>query len=315
MLDVRRLRVLHAVVTSGSMAAAASELAYTPSAVSQHLSALEREAGTPLLERVGRGVRPTKAGQLLAERAGDLLGQLAQTEAALSDLRTGRAGTLTMTFFATAGPHLVPPALAQFRRRHPNVELHLNVCDPPDSVTNVQAGDIDLAVSVANGHEVTDDTDGLAWTHLMDDRYELIVPAGHHLAGRGEVNLADLSEETWVDTDAVLGPCREITDAGFAAAGFQPRVSVATDDYGTTQGMVAAGLGLAIAPRLALRLRHPGISVVHLTGNPIVRSVYVVVRAGAVEDPLLRTMCAVLVRSANTAKSVDESLPMRPAVS
>src|SRR5215216_743081 len=103
MLDIRRLRVLRAVVDTGSMAGAADELGYTPSAVSQHLATLEREAGVPLLERVGRGVRPTAAGALLAEHAAEVLGRLTAAEAALADLVAGRAGRLAVAFFPTAG--------------------------------------------------------------------------------------------------------------------------------------------------------------------------------------------------------------------
>src|SRR4051812_19474935 len=119
MLDVRRMQVLRAVVTSGSITAAAANLGYTPSAVSQQVAALERQAGIPLLERVGRGVRPTAAGALLTEHAAIIGRHVADAELAIADLRAGRTGRLAVRYFATAGDTLIPPALAALRREHP----------------------------------------------------------------------------------------------------------------------------------------------------------------------------------------------------
>ena len=116
MLDVRRMQVLRAVVSSGSVTAAAARLGYTPSAISQQVAALEREAGTALLERVGRGVRPTAAGLLLTEYADAISRQVSEAETALADLRDGQTGRLSVRYFATAGSALVAPAVARLRR-------------------------------------------------------------------------------------------------------------------------------------------------------------------------------------------------------
>src|SRR5688500_9300503 len=118
MLDVRRMQVLRAVVSSGSVTAAAAHLGYTPSAISQQVAALEREAGIALLERVGRGVQPTAAGQLLTEHAAVISHNLAETESALGDLREGRTGRLAIRYFSSVGPTLLAPALAKVRREH-----------------------------------------------------------------------------------------------------------------------------------------------------------------------------------------------------
>jgi DNA-binding transcriptional LysR family regulator len=130
MLDVRKLRVLCSVVTSGSISAAAANLGYTPSAVSQQVAALEREAGVALLEKAGRGVRPTAAGNLLAEHAADVMARLAAAETALADLRAGRTGRLRVHYFATAGAELLPPAVAEFRSRRPGAQLELRLREP-----------------------------------------------------------------------------------------------------------------------------------------------------------------------------------------
>src|SRR3954463_4855984 len=112
MLDVRRMQVLRAVVTSGSITAAATNLGYTPSAISQQVGALEKQAGMAPLEGVGRGVRPTEAGRLLTEHAAGITDRLVEAESALADLRAGRTGRLRVRYFATAGGAARPPARA-----------------------------------------------------------------------------------------------------------------------------------------------------------------------------------------------------------
>src|SRR5918998_5303222 len=148
MLDVRRMQVLRAVVTTGSITAAATNLGYTPSAISQQVAGLEKQAGLPLLERVGRGIRPTAAGRLLTEHAGRLAEQLAEAESALTALRNGCAGTLRVRYFATAGAALVPPAVATFRAERSGVELDLKLTEPTDPFEELAAGRADVAITV-----------------------------------------------------------------------------------------------------------------------------------------------------------------------
>jgi DNA-binding transcriptional LysR family regulator len=148
MLDVRRLRVLRSVVTSGSISAAAANLGYTPSAISQQIAALEKEARMPLLEKAGRGVRPTPAGRLLAEHAAGIMHRLTEAETALADLRAGRTGRLRVHYFATAGAALVPRAVATFRDRHPGVRLDLRLGQPPYLTDEGGAGTTDIELVV-----------------------------------------------------------------------------------------------------------------------------------------------------------------------
>lgn len=296
-LDVRRLRVLRAVVETGSMVAAADELGYTPSAVSQHLAALEREAGAPLLERVGRGVRATPAGRLLAEYTGPVLAKLAEAEAALADLVAGRTGRVGVTFFPTAGATLVPAAVAEFRRRHPAVELQLKVAEPDRALGALLERTTDVAVVVGG----PDRPEGTRWLHLLDDPYYVVVPGSHPLAGRPAVDLGEIADEPWVDTDSVPGPClRAILDA-CELAGFTPRPSVHADDYPTTQGLVAAGLGVALVPGLALGAVHPGVTVLRIRRHRPVRSIHAVVRIGCANHPTIGTVLDAL-RLAASAK-------------
>ncbi|MFJ3640834.1 LysR family transcriptional regulator [Streptomyces sp. NPDC090108] len=297
MLDVRRLQVLRAVVTSGTVTAAAAHLGYTPSAVSQQVAALEKQAGTPLLERVGRGVRPTAAGLLLTEHAALIGSAVAQAESALADLRAGRTGTLSLRYFATAGSTLVAPALARLRVEHPGIRIDLELADPDDPVQDVLRGRADLAVVVqprgraGDGHRVV---------HLLDDPYAAVLPEDHRFADRDVLDLHELAGEQWVGSEPP-GPCLEpVTDA-CSAAGFTPDFIVKSEDYATAQGFVAAGLGVGLMPRLGLRAPHPGVVVIPVRNPEPIRVISAVARETSLGQPALRGLLEAL-REAATAR-------------
>ncbi|ASO19810.1 DNA-binding transcriptional LysR family regulator [Actinoalloteichus hoggarensis] len=286
MLDVRRMLVLRAVVTSGSMTEAATNLGYTPSAVSQQVATLEREAGIPLLERVGRGVRPTAAGRLLTEHAAVISRDLAEAESALAALRTGRTARLTVRYFATAGVALMPPALARLRREHPGVRVDLTLADPEDPLPAVERGEADLAVIVSGGRRPRD---GVRLVPLHDDPYRAVLPKGHPLAARRVLDLADLADESWVGTEQA-GLCLDVLLDACAAAGFSPRFGVESDDYATAQGFIAAGMGVGLIPRLGLGNRHPGVVVRRVRRPEPIRSIYAAVRETAATGAALRAL-------------------------
>ena len=286
------MQVLRAVVTSGSVSAAADNLGYTPSAISQQLSTLEREAKTPLLEKAGRGVRPTPAGTLLAERAGAIAELLTTTEADLADLRAGRTGLLRLRFFQSASVSLIPPAMAKFRADRPDVSLDLRMVEerPLDELAK---GDADVAVIVV-GREVPA-VRGVRMVHLADDPYRVVLPKGHPLAGEECVSLAELSSESWIHGGLVPGPCAESLDAAFASAGFTPHVALEADSPYAAQGFVAAGLGVALLPRLGLDVVHPGVVVRVLQRPEPLRRLYVGVREAVADQPATRTMLSALL--------------------
>src|SRR3954471_2748911 len=238
MLDVRRLRVLKTVVETGSVTAAAQELRFTPSAVSQQISALEREAGTALFEKSGRGVRPTAAGTLLAEHAGGVLARLEEAEQALVSLRAGQTGQLTMMVLPSALSGLLPEAVGQFRRRCPEVALDLRPGEADEAFAALRSGAADLIVAVQPGsaREVPDD--GLSYVHLLDDHYKLVLPKHHRLAGRRTIELTDLAEDYWITTASCPGYCQLPVLEAWAAAGFTPRTGMDADDFPAAQGYV-----------------------------------------------------------------------------
>ncbi|GAB3810725.1 LysR family transcriptional regulator [Micromonospora zhanjiangensis] len=286
MIDVRRMQVLRAVVASGSVTAAAGHLGYTPSAVSQQIAALEKETGTVLLERVGRGVRPTAAGRLLTAHAAVIGRHVAEAETALADLRAGRTGRLSVRYFASVGPTLLAPALARLRREHPGVAVDPRLAEP-DPLPDVERGHADLAVVVRRPDTAA--PAGVRLAHLRDDAYRAVLPAGHPLAARRVIDLADLAGEPWVGSEPP-GPCRDALLDGCAAAGFSPDVVATSEDYATAQGFVAAGLGVALIPRLGLGTRHPGVTVRPVRNPEPVRAVHAAVRDTAPPHPALAAL-------------------------
>ncbi|MFI8521920.1 LysR family transcriptional regulator [Streptomyces sp. NPDC085481] len=290
MLDVRRMQILRAVVTTGSVTAAAAHLGYTPSAISQQVAALEREAGVALLERAGRGVRPTAAGRLLSEHTAIIGKAIAEAETALADLRDGRTGSLSVRYFTSVGPTLVAPALARLRREHPGVRIDLRLIDPEDPLPEVERGDADVAIVVRprdRRHQ------GVRLLPLLDDPYLAALPSGHPLAGRRVLDLADLAGEPWIGSEPP-GPCLDVVLDACAAAGFSPGFAARSEDYATALGFVAAGLGVALVPRLGLGARRPGVVLRRLRRPEPVRAVHAAVREGAADHAALRALLRAL---------------------
>lgn len=289
------MQVLRAVVTTGSVSAAATNLGYTPSAISQQVSALEREAGIPLLEKVGRGVRATPAGMLLSERAGTLSELLNTTETELADLRAGRTGLLRVRFFQSASVALIPPAVAKFRAERPEVQLDLRMVEE-GALDQVADGEADVVVLVV-GHDVPG-ARGVRMLHLVDEPYHAVLPQGHPLCDEEPVDLAQLSGESWIHGGLAPGPCTESLSEAFASAGFTPAVAVDADSPQSAQGFVAAGLGVALLPRLGFDIVHPGV-VVRTVRNPEpVRRLYVGVREAIADQPATRSLITALFDSA-----------------
>src|ERR671921_1778266 len=168
MLDVKRLKVLKEVAARGSFSAAAESLAYTQSAVSQQIAALEREAGTRLVERNARGVRLTDAGRALVEHADAILARLADAEAELEAIAGLRGGRLRLAAFPSAGATIMPEAIARFRTRHPAVELTLEPAEPEPSLVRLRAGEADLVLDITSGFRAQRD-DAIERVHLLDD--------------------------------------------------------------------------------------------------------------------------------------------------
>ena len=302
MLDPRRLQALHAVATTGSVREAATQLGYSSSAISQQITALERETNSVLLEPAGRGVRPTPAGELLAQHAERIFEQLAQAESELIALNAAQLGSLRLASFASAGAELVPPALAQVRAELPELDVTLRSADPEDALALLRRGLVDVALIERHGPPTGDD--GLAYHPLLHDPYRLLLPSGHPLAKRRTVKLADTAGENWVDLRLHKGCCRVEAHEAFERAGFTPHWVAEADDYSPAQGFVAAGLGLALIPSLALGVLRPDVVVRPLTrDNEPSRDVFAVTRPALTGTTAVQAILAALTASAHATRA------------
>lgn len=292
MLNVGRLRVLVEVAKRGSFSAAAEALSYTQSAVSQQIATLEAEVGTTLLERHARGVRPTAAGEALYEHAEGVLARLESAEAELAALAGLRAGRLRMASFPTAGATLMPLAIATFRSSHPGVELTLAEGEPEQIAPRLRAGELDLAL-LFEFEEPLPGIEALQRADLLADPMYLALPARHKLAGKQDLRLEHLRGEAWVQTSHE-SPCARYVVRRCHAAGFEPNVAFESDDYQTVQGLVAAGVGVALIPELALSFVREDIAIRELAPAPPQRQVFVAVPGDARLSPAAPAMLDVL---------------------
>jgi DNA-binding transcriptional LysR family regulator len=292
MLNVARLKVLDEVARRGSFSAAADALDYTQSAISQQIAALEQEAGMTLLQRHPRGVSLTAAGQTLVGHAEGILARLESAEAALGAIAGLRGGRLRMASFPTAGATLMPLAIATFRARHPDIELTLAEGEPEQIAPRLRAGELDLALLFEFGDSAG--TDELTRVELLEDPLYLALPREHKLATKRKLRLEDLRGEAWVQT-ASSSPCARQVVRSCHAAGFEPNVAFESDDYQTVQGLVAAGVGVALIPELALNpVVREDIAIRALSPRPPVRQVVAATPAGARLLPAAPAMLAEL---------------------
>lgn len=296
MLNVGRLRVLVEVAKRGSFSGAADALSYTQSAVSQQVATLEAETGMTLLERHARGVRVTLAGQALVEHAEGILARLEAAEAELSAIAGLRAGQLRMASFPTAGATLMPLAIATFRSTYPEVELTLSEGEPEEIAPRLRAGEFDLALLFE--FDEPEGAEGLKRVELLRDPMYLALPREHPLAKKSGLRLEDLRGEAWVQTSRE-SPCARHVVRSCHAAGFEPNVSFESDDYQTVQGLVAAGVGVALIPELALSVVRDDIAIRELAPSPPLRQVIAAAPTDARLSPATPAMLAILEDAAS----------------
>ena len=308
MLDVRRLRVLHAVSAYGSVTAAAAALGYSAPAVSQQLAALEREVGMRLTERAGRGLELTPAAQILVGHTDVLLARLDTAEADLAALRDQVAGRVTLAAFASAAASLVPAAWAALADSAPRVRLDLTEMEPEESLPAVLRGATDVAVA----HEydlLPRPLDPLfERRELLDDPVVLAIPADDPgplaaddpvpLAADGPVPLATLAGRPFLAPRQSTS-CAEMIQRACARAGFVPRVVARASDFQVLLSLVGAGAGVTLVPGLAARRLPPGVRLVP-PAEPVTRRVFTVSRRGGDRKPAVRVILDALSAAADS---------------
>ena len=296
MLDVRRLRVLHAVSAYGSVTAAAAALGYSAPAVSQQLAALEREVGMRLTERAGRGVSLTPAALILVAHTDALLARLEAAEADLAALRDQIAGRVALAAFPSAAASLVPAAWAALAVSAPQVRLDLTEMEPEESLPAVLRGETDVAIA----HEydlLPRPLDPLfERRELLADPVVLAVPASHPLAAESAIPLSDLAGQPFLAPREATS-CAEMIQRACARAGFVPRVVARATDFQVLLSLVAAGAGVTLVPGLAARWLPPGVRLVP-PAEPVTRRVFTVSRRGGDRKPAVRVVLDALADAA-----------------
>ncbi|MEV6095012.1 LysR substrate-binding domain-containing protein [Nocardia sp. NPDC051981] len=287
MLDVRRLRLLRELAHRKTIAAVAEALTYTPSAVSQQLTALEREARVPLLERTGRSVTLTPAALRLVEHTETILSVLEQATAELASARHELTGTLRIGAFPTAVHAILSPALVSLSRDHPRLELLVTELDPAAAPAALRAETLDIALLQEYDYVPLAPEPGLDTEPLFEETI--------HLAAREPGPLAAQSDSPWIaGTPGTL--CHEMTVRACLAAGFTPRIRHHADDFGTVLALVAAGQGVALVPDLGVRSTPPGVT---LTALPARRRTHLAYRRGTGAHPIV-TAARTALRAAAT---------------
>jgi DNA-binding transcriptional LysR family regulator len=267
LIDPHRLAVLREVAHAGSFAGAAAALHHTPSAVSQQIAALERGAGLLLVERSTRGVTLTDAGRILLATADAIHAELQAATQQLRALTAGGPQALTVITFPSAGEPLLAPALTAMTAGdgHP-VEVTVIEAEPEEALASVRDGRADLAL-LFHFHTAAPPRGWPAaagpgtYIPLVAEPLRLLVPAGHPLAGRPAVSLAEAARERWIQGWGDVG---DVTDMLAALGGFRPQVACRSSDYRFMSALVGAGVGVAVVPSLAL------------TGSPLVRDLPII---------------------------------------
>ncbi len=293
MLDVHRLRVFRAVVASGSVHAAATNLGYTASAVSQHVTALQRETGLVLMTRSGRGVEPTSAGRALAAEIDGVLSRLSGVESFVADLREGRAGTLSVAYFASIGAAWMPSVVRALLRDLPGIRLDLSLRD--DIALPDERVDVQIAVAPRSFRP----SPGRRAVHLLDEPYVVVLPRSHPLAGEAAIELARLAGDRWVDNDFARGWCRQNVIDACRAAGFSPPFHVEAHDYRTAVAFVDAGIGITVLPRIGADALPPGAVAVPVTNPAPQRSIHALVQTAVFDTPPVRRVLELLTEAAD----------------
>jgi DNA-binding transcriptional LysR family regulator len=302
MLNSGRLVVFREVVAHGSFSTAAEALSYSQSAVSQAIATLESETGAPLIERRRGGVRPTAAGAALGAHIGGILARMEAAETEIAAIAAGHGGQLRTASFPTAGATLMPQAIAAFRASHPGVDVTLAEGDPEEVAPRLRAGEFDLALLFEFEGIGERLGAGIRRFELFEDPLHLALPRDHPLAGRERLRLEDLRDEAWVQTSAASACGRQVIRSCHAA-GFEPSVSFESDDYQTVQGLVAAGVGVALIPQLALATVREDICVRPLDPTSPVRRVFAATPRAAAVTPAVATMLDVLREAGRRAES------------
>ncbi|GAA0919261.1 LysR family transcriptional regulator [Pseudonocardia zijingensis] len=290
--DLTRLRILEAIGRLGSMTAAAEELNYSPSAVSQQMKRLASDVRTPVLYRHPKGVSLTEAGTAIVGAARNVQTLLRGLDKELDDLVNVRRGSVSIGVFPTFAASVLPEVLLEFRRRYPDIDLVVRSTRSAPATELLGSRDVDLALVWDYPHRPVE-APGIVTQPLMLDTTVLVLPVGHPLADAPEVRFEALHAESWI-VRAENHLSRDLVERMARTAGFTPRIGVEAYDYPELQALVAAGFGVSICPLLALRPRRDDIVVKALPDSVPPRRIFTATLEGRPCSPAHRALHEVM---------------------
>lgn len=286
MIDLK-LKVLQMVDRYGGVTAAAEAMRYTPSAISYQLRQLAEQVGVKLIEPSGRGVQLTAAARTLLRHTAVMQAQWEQARSELAATTGEPTGTFTLCGFSTAATHLLPPAAATLRDRHPRLSVRLVEAEPARCFELLLAGEADLGLVVVTSDSPPLSDDRFDQQPLLDDPLDLVVQADHPLAARKRVSLADAAREPWI-VGTPGSTYHQLVVTACMSAGFTPHFAHQADEWDTGTAMVAQGLGVILVPRLARIDTEWPVARIPLSGEPApARRILAATRNGAARHPVV----------------------------
>ncbi|ORA35649.1 LysR family transcriptional regulator [Mycobacterium aquaticum] len=299
-MDAGRLRMLRELADHGTVAAVADVLSMTPSAVSQQLKILQREAGVALIEPAGRRVRLTDAGRVLVGHADAVLAALQRARAEMDAYRTSPRGTVSVSFFPSGAAMLLAPLIIRARDR--GVEVLGRDVDVPASRAPQQLGEFDIVVVHRDGRDASDWERRFTATELLREPLDVVMSADHRLARHNHVRLAELADEQWIGVEGGL-MVDDVLNSIALLTGVRPRITQRVNDFRVAEELVHAGLGVALMPRYVL-LTRPLVRL-PVSDITVARRIEAITRSGAAARPavaaVLEELCAVAATISSTA--------------
>jgi DNA-binding transcriptional LysR family regulator len=297
MLELRRLKLLREVDARGTVHGAARALDYTPSAISQQLAVLEREAGAKLLERAGRNVRLTDAGRVLVRHAARLLDGMEAAEAELAAVAAGRpAGVVRVSAFQSAFLNIVARAIAALARSHPDVRVEATEIEVEEGVPALRLRQLDVVVGDEYEGQPRPVHPDLSRTSLVREEVRLVMPADHPLARRRRVPMAELAGAEWAACQPGTGHCEMQIRACRRLGGFEPDLRYASDDFLILLELVRTAGACTLLPDLVLGYGAPGVAVREIAEGSIGREAFLLTRA--TRTPAVEAVAAALKAAA-----------------
>lgn len=285
MFNLNRLRMLREVASRGSIVGAAEALFMSPSGVSQQMATLEREAGVDLLERAGRGVRLTPAGERLVEHTERVLAVMEEAQADIDAVAHGVAGRVHTSAFPTAARALLVPALARLRKSYPRLQLKMVDLEPEESIPLLKIGELDVLLAYEFERMPASEDPGIERIELMTEPMAIALSVTHPRAS-GPVKMSDFRDEQWiVGRDG--SPFLEVQMRVASEAGYELHGDLHSNDYQVILSAVQSGLGVALVPPLARFAEYPGVVFRQPTDTEVRRRILAVIRRGSAGSPAI----------------------------